>query len=455
MVEDNFPKNLVDNDKSHTLSGGILSGVKAKTSIRVFLKNFDNSKYLRVFFADGSEVKDYSMFVATGMQVRLMDGPVIKDRADIKVLGDVNGDGLVDNKDSSLILKHISKAELLEGLYLQVADIDGDGEITVYDSMLKAKKAKTGKAAFKLVGPKNFGVGDLIKVKLVCNSADIKALSGKLVLPDGLFYISSDSDSELYISEQDKEVYFAIKSGNKKEFKKGQTVATFELQIGNISKYSEAEVLLSSVIATTGTDILTAKDYKWTNVENIINDATDDNLNTSPNQNTPQGNLTTNDSNISDNSGFEDNDSSVEQDNVSDTEVPSLISTRLSMLSLEETEISPEFDPEIKEYTATVPFKVEKVTVTAVSEDPTATVTVGDTNLEYVGNNIVKVLVETSNGGRRTYKITVTREAPTKSSSANGGLPLWAIILICVGGALVVAAGTFTVIILTKRKRKA
>jgi len=463
-VKDNFPKTLVDNNKSHTISGGVLSGVKAKTSIRSFLKNFENSEYIRVFFADGSEVKDYSMFIATGMQIRLMDGPVIKDRADIKVLGDVNGDGIVNNSDSTLILKHISMVELLEGLYLQVADIDGDGKITVYDSMFRTSAAKKGKSSFKLTGPSSFGVGDLIEVKLVCQTDKIKALSGKLVLPEGLFYISSQSkmgsDSEFYVSEQNKEVYFAIKGGYKQEFKKGQVLATFELQVGNISRYSEAEVTLSDLLATTGKDLLSADDFKWTNVvagsggtdekpeDNTISDGSQD---TSSQEN---NNSSDNSGNVSDNEGNSSENNSTSQDNSDSTDDEvTLPSIRLSSLKLEEAEITPVFDPEIKEYTATVPFKIEKVTVTAVAEDPTAVVTVGDTNLEYVGNNIVKVMVETSIGGRRTYKITVTREAPAKRTQANAGLPLWAIILICCGGAALIAGGVVFTVIFVKRKR--
>lgn len=490
---DNFPKNLVDNNKSHTLSGGILSGVKAKNSLKDLLRNFENSEYLRVFFADGTEVKDYSTFAATGMQIRLMDGPVIKDKAYITVLGDINGDGLVDNKDSTLIFKHISKVELLEGLYLQVADVDGDGKITVYDSMLSTEKPRTGKASFKLVGPKRFGAGDLIEVQLVCNTDNIKALSGKLILPDGLFYISANSnlseDSEFYVSEQEKEIYFAINGGAKTEFKAEQVLATFELQVGNISRYSEAEVMLSDVLATTGKDLLSADNFKWTNVTVKPNDDVKDDESQNQDNNTSskedinssdsesdnkepsvESDSSSQDTDLKDDTSSDDSSSqdSDNQDNTSSDEIPSFdddssnddnsddasdTSIRLSSLELEETEISPMFDPEIREYTATVPFEIEKVTVTAVAEDPTAVVTIGDTNLEYVGNNIVKVLVETTDGGRRTYKITVTREAPTKTASVNDGLSLWLIILICCGGAAVLAGGTVFAVILIKRKR--
>ena len=101
-----------------------------------------------------------------------------------------------------------------------------------------------------------------------------------------------------------------------------------------------------------------------------------------------------------------------------------------------------------------MPYKIDKVTVTAVAEYENAVVTVGDTNLEYVGNNIVKVLVETENGGRRTYKITVKREAPEKQA-ADGGFPLWGIILIIAGGVLLLAGAVTVTVILIKRKKKA
>lgn len=464
-VEDNFPKTLVDNNNSHTLSGGILSGVEEKTSVKELIKHFNNSEYIRVFFADGTEVKNHLTYIATGMQIRLMDGPVIKDRADIKVLGDVNGDGLIDNKDSTLIFKHISKVELLEGLYLQVADIDGDGEITVYDCMLKAEKAETGKSNFKLIGPNSFGVGDLIKVQLVCGTDKIKALSGKLVLPEGLFYISAESnldeDSEIYVAEQNKEIYFAINSGSKNELKNEQVLITFELQVGNISRYSEAEVLLSDMLATTGKDLLSADDFKWNagSKDEVKDDNSEDDLTSGEDTDSSDNSGTQNDNNNSSAFGNiadsnSDNTSSKEYDfENTDNDETLAPSIRLSSLSLKEAEISPAFDPEIKQYTATVPFEIEKVTVNAVAEDPTAVVTVGDTNLEYVGNNIVKVLVETDNGGRRTYKITVTREAPTKAASANGGLSLWVIILICCGSAVVLAGATVFTVIFIKRKR--
>jgi hypothetical protein len=346
-----------------------------------------------------------------------MDGPVIKDRANVIIYGDVNGDGNVNSKDSTAILKHLSNNTLLEGNYLTAADVDKDGKVTVYDSMLSSKTAKTGKASFILEGPKRFTVGDEIELKLICNTDDITALSGKITLTQGLIFLSAKAgskDSEFYFTEDGKDIIFAL-SG--KKIAKGETVITFTLQVGSIEKYSEAEVTLSDMFATTGKDLLSVDSYKWTNAT------------------VSQG---------------ENSDSTIITEQVTET----LLSTRLSVLKLDEAEISPVFDPEIKEYTATVPYKIDKVTVTAVAEYENAVVTVGDTNLEYVGNNIVKVLVETENGGRRTYKITVKREAPEKQV-ADGGFPLWGIILIIAGGVLLLAGAVTVTVILIKRKKKA
>ena len=64
------------------------------------------------------------------------------------------------------------------------------------------------------------------------------------------------------------------------------------------------------------------------------------------------------------------------------------------MLKLDETEISPAFDPEIKVYTATVPYKIDKVTVTAVAEYENAVVVTqyGAEQLKCMGVEVLYML---------------------------------------------------------------
>ena len=49
------------------------------------------------------------------------------------VLGDVNGDGIVDNIDAELVLKHFTGTITLTEEQLKRADVDGDGDITIND----------------------------------------------------------------------------------------------------------------------------------------------------------------------------------------------------------------------------------------------------------------------------------------------------------------------------------
>jgi hypothetical protein len=198
--------------------------------------------------------------------------------------------------------------------------------------------------------------------------------------------------------------------------------------VGLISTYDEAKLAVTGLLASTGDDLLTASDFEW--------------MRKAPGS-----------------GGSGNNGGAMPQD-------PILVAARnrLKELRLAEVEISPAFDPELKEYTATVPFEVEKVTVTAVAMDEDAVVTIGDTNLEYVGKNTVAIRVVSADGLQRTYKIIITREPPVEEPTEeptepdvtkpvekpkDNGLLLWAL-----GSVIVTAAVIYLIIILQKRKKK-
>ena len=93
----------------------------------------------------------------------------------------------------------------------------------------------------------------------------------------------------------------------------------------------------------------------------------------------------------------------------------------LGALSLSEGELSPDFDPAMLAYTASVGNGVEMVTVTAeanhssadVAQDPVNPVTLAE------GANPIKVTVTAQDGTtKKVYTVTVTREAPGISSDA-------------------------------------
>jgi hypothetical protein len=90
---------------------------------------------------------------------------------------------------------------------------------------------------------------------------------------------------------------------------------------------------------------------------------------------------------------------------------PSKASATLSALTVSEGTLSPNFDPEITDYTVTVPYRVDTLEVSAIANDEDATVSGTGTKDVTVGENNYTIVVTAKNGTIKTYSITVTREA--------------------------------------------
>lgn len=84
----------------------------------------------------------------------------------------------------------------------------------------------------------------------------------------------------------------------------------------------------------------------------------------------------------------------------------------LKAINVEGYTLTPEFSPNIKEYTLSVPNEVTSLNITAVKSDSKATYrSSGDEDLK-VGENEVLVNVRAEDGTRNVYKIIVTRAKP-------------------------------------------
>jgi hypothetical protein len=103
---------------------------------------------------------------------------------------------------------------------------------------------------------------------------------------------------------------------------------------------------------------------------------------------------------------------------------------RLSAISLSSGSISPAFDSETTTYTASVPYSVDSLSVTAsVYDSRTAALTVNATSVPsgqasgainlIVGNNSITITATPLNGTSKTYTVNVTREAAAASSNAD------------------------------------
>ena len=82
----------------------------------------------------------------------------------------------------------------------------------------------------------------------------------------------------------------------------------------------------------------------------------------------------------------------------------------LKSLGVEGYEISPAFDKNTLEYTATVPSTVDKINITASKEDGTASIDGAGEKEVKEGANPFEIVVTAQNGSTKTYKLVVTVE---------------------------------------------
>ena len=95
----------------------------------------------------------------------------------------------------------------------------------------------------------------------------------------------------------------------------------------------------------------------------------------------------------------------------------------LASLTVGNATISPAFSAGTTSYTASVPFEISKLDVSATAADGKATVSVNSPNLKPNGTTNVTVTVTAENGAKKTYTIAVTREQdPNYVASGNNKL---------------------------------
>ncbi len=423
---DNFPINRLESDK-YKQTDGILR-VDAGTKSGDLINAFKYSRYVKLFDADGNQVTDTDMTVATGMEIRLMNGPEIKDRAVLAVPGDLDGNGRIDGADTELLLKYLSgKKTDFTVSQLSAADYDGNGSIELYDAMRKkTSPVRSDISGTSLRGPETLVTGEDFEVDFIVPSgmygfsAEIKFDAEKLTFKDVSLGLSGSWKIESNNSEGLIKIFAA--DSEKKAATGADSVLTLTFTLSpNVGQNDVITVVAENIRLTDGKTDFTADSCKWSFGEN----RTDNN---SDGKHTEYIITETQDSGKSNNN-------------------------LLESLEIEGCKLTPDFTPENKKYSSSVPFEVEKVVVKAIPQDKNATVEIEDTALNYVGKNIVKVVVHSESGLKRTYKIYITRGDKEKRADAGQSdsmVPVIAIIF-----AVLLAGATAVIIIVIRRKKSA
>lgn len=286
----------------------------------------------------------------------------------------------------------------------------------------------------KLIPPAALAAGEDAEFTLHITGNGIYGINGALAYDmNEMTYIDSSIDIgstwESSFNQTDGIVYFAVTDGKYNLPANDNDVITFRFKI---SENANVEKL-----------ILTAKDLVVSKNGSMLQ------LNDSVFEMSKSSNSNGNNTGGSKNDGEDSVVTIITKNNQTEN------NNYLKSLNVKNAKISPDFDRETQKYTAQVGYQVKELEVEAEPEAENATVNIIDTELKYVGKNIVRVQVISESGLKRTYKIYVTRsEKKDTSGSVETGLPIYAVILICVGAVVLLAAAIFTIFYIKHRKNK-
>lgn len=280
----------------------------------------------------------------------------------------------------------------------------------------------------KLVPPSTIAAGEDAEFVLHITGEDIYGINGVLTYDTKLMtYIDASIDIgatwESSINQTDGTVYFALADGKYNLSADGKNVITFRFKISDSANVETLSLNAGSLTAS--------KKGKTLSLNDAVFEMASRNNDTG-----------------TDNSGGNTVTVVTETDKTANNNY-------LKSLTVKNAEISPDFDRAEQKYEAKVKYDIKKLDVVAEAEAENATVNIIDTELKYIGKNIVRVQVISESGLKRTYKIYVTRSAKQATAPAvDGGLPAYAIILICVGGCLLAAALVLMIIFIKRMKKQ-
>lgn len=146
----NRNENIVIGSRSYlgVDSAGNIRGIKAGTNTVAEIKEqFDNEKSDLIFVtANGVELGENDL-VGTGTVVKLYVGGKVYDEKVMIMSGDVNSDGYINNKDSSVVARYNVDKETPNDYQMLAMDVNGDGYVNNRDTAM-ISRYNVGKETF-------------------------------------------------------------------------------------------------------------------------------------------------------------------------------------------------------------------------------------------------------------------------------------------------------------------
>ena len=127
-VKDPIKQLSLTKTASYAMEGTLLKNVDSDTTVDALLAQFDNTNNLKALDKNGKAITGTAT-VGTGTTVNLYDGTTLVDSVTVVILGDVDGNGLVDNTDYMRIKSAFLDSFNMNEAETCAADVDKNGTI--------------------------------------------------------------------------------------------------------------------------------------------------------------------------------------------------------------------------------------------------------------------------------------------------------------------------------------
>jgi len=460
---------LIVFDESYGLTidrdNGLVFGIPAGTTADALLKMLYSSENASLIDSNGARVKG---FAGTGHKIILASGGNVTDMLSLVVIGDTDGDGCITAYDL-YVLERILKGYSYASAYTAAADMNRNGiladndyrelrNIVLTESLSQEKPPENLFGLSTVQTVTRIESGSIIDV-VVCISGCkyARGISGVIEFGEGLEfiegvstgwesdYLAGENSISFYAYAEDgKECGTAFKLIINLKFKvtaeAGETVSLscngLKTAFNDGCRMVRFEALdLFVYEPATGDfkiDFLNAHGFEFDpekyeyNVSIPYNSALADiTVTRAIGQMISVSELVVNDSgeNTVTVSVYSPNGSNkLYTIHVKRDSEPRFDSNcRLATLEVEGHKLSPPFNPDIHEYSISVPDGTEKINIYCVAQNPTAKVIIGDTKL-YGEENAITITVGTPDGETLIYTVNVKVLPPVEESSDVSGI---------------------------------
>ena len=124
-----------------SVSNATLTNIPLSSSVESVRAQLNSGEEMGFFSANGASLGETAL-LGTGCVIKLERDGVLLDTVTAKVLGDNNGDGLLNSEDVINLKAHLKGITALEGIYLEVSDYVGDGTYSSYNYIRMKLAAK-------------------------------------------------------------------------------------------------------------------------------------------------------------------------------------------------------------------------------------------------------------------------------------------------------------------------